>query len=184
MNLQGTRRIVRRLAKGHLLLLLAALAGLAAAACEKGTYSVDIFPEMHYNQSFKYGEPPRLSPPEGSIPITGKLPALTPAEAAIAINPVARTEATLAHARETYRVNCSMCHGDLAKGDGPVGAILVRDGYFSPPDLTTPATQAKADGEIYVTITNGVVVMPKFGKLLSDSDRWELVLLLRELGKQ
>lgn len=184
MTLQGTQRAMRRLAKGRLLLLAAALLGIAAVACEKGTYSVDLFPEMHYNQSFKYGEPPRLSPPEDAVPVTGKAPALTPAEAAAARNPVARTASTVAHARETYRVNCAMCHGDLGKGDGAVGAILVRDGYLAPPNLTAAATQAKADGELYNTITNGVVVMPKFGKLLPDSDRWELVLLLRELARQ
>ena len=184
MTLQALPRVMRRLAKGRLLLLAAALLGIAATACEKGSYSVDLFPEMHYNQSFKYGEPPRLSPPDGAVPVTGMAPALTAAEAAAARNPVARTPATINHARETYRVNCAMCHGDTGKGDGATGAILVRDGYLAPPNLTAPAIQAKADGELYNTITNGVVVMPKFGKLLSDSDRWELVLLLRELARQ
>ena len=43
-------------------LVAAALAALLLTACEGGSYAVDIFPEQHYQQSYKSGEPPRLSP--------------------------------------------------------------------------------------------------------------------------
>ena len=46
-------------------------AGVAAAgiaACETGAYPVDIFPEMHYQQSYKAQEPDRLDVPVGAVP--------------------------------------------------------------------------------------------------------------------
>ena len=36
------------------------------------TYPLDIFPEMHYNQSYKTQEPPALTAPSDSVPITWK----------------------------------------------------------------------------------------------------------------
>ena len=36
-----------------------------------GTYPIDIFQEMHYNQTYKAQEPPRLLPPSQSYPISG-----------------------------------------------------------------------------------------------------------------
>jgi len=45
------------------LLGLALLAGLVATACSQGSYPVDIFYEMHYQQSYRSNEPPSLSPP-------------------------------------------------------------------------------------------------------------------------
>ena len=48
-----------------------ALAVVALAACETGSYPVDIFPEMHYQQSFRVAEPPAIPIPEGQVPVDG-----------------------------------------------------------------------------------------------------------------
>lgn len=161
---------------------LLVLATLALAGCARGAYAVDMFPEQHYQQSFKRQEPPRLTPPDGAVPVTGREIPLGFEEANTATNPVAVSSETLARAAELYRVNCSMCHGPAGKGDGTVGARLVANGYVNPPNLTAPATQAKSDGALYYVISNGVVVMPKFGLLLNEADRWSVVHYLRYLA--
>ena len=39
---------------------------------ESGGHAVEIFTEMHYQPSFRSQEGPRLLPPEGSVPVTGR----------------------------------------------------------------------------------------------------------------
>lgn len=165
--------------------LLAAVAlSLLVAACARGTYAVDVFPEMHYNQSTKIQEPPRLSPPDGAVPVTGREVTYTAAEASGLVNPLLRTDDVLAQGRESYRVNCSMCHGVTAQGDGAVGLALEANGYVRPPNLTAPTTQGRTDGDIYFLITSGIFVMPEFGLMLPPDDRWALVQYLRALAEQ
>lgn len=179
--LSWTKALGRR--KGALL-AVAALLLLAATACQKGAYQVDVFPEQHYQQSLKKQEPPRLSPPDGAVPVTGRELALDPAAADKTPNPLPRTREVLTQGADVFRVNCSMCHGLTGQGDGTVGAKLVQYGYARPPNLNAPATQSKTDGTLFWTITNGIVVMPKFGLLLSEQDRWSAVQYLRYLAEQ
>ena len=53
---------------------IAAITGLIAGCTpgdpfrSTGTYPIDIFQEMHYNQTYKAQEPPRLLPPKKLIP--------------------------------------------------------------------------------------------------------------------
>jgi mono/diheme cytochrome c family protein len=168
-------------------LLLVLMVGILAAACEPGeapfrstgAYPIDIFPEMHYNASFKAQEPPRLSPPIDSVPITGKAVALPArkADAATLVNPVTLTAAALEHAATLYTVNCSMCHGLSAGGDGFVGEKFAQHNLTKPPAFNAQRIQDLADGEAFWSITNGFGFMPAFGNLLSAEDRWHLVHL-------
>lgn len=168
--------------RGGLLLVVAALA-LVVAGCARGTYAVELFPEMHYQQSARMQEPPRLAPPAGAVPITGREVDWDFARASELINPLPRTAQVLATGAELFRVNCSMCHGPEARGDGPVATYLVRDGYSRPPDLLASVTQEKSDGHLFWLVSNGVVVMPRFKFLIEEDARWALVLYLRELAK-
>ena len=104
---------------------VAMLSILAVLSCTQGSYPVDIFYEMHYQQSYKSGEPPRLSAPESSV-------AWYPPPEATAFG--AETGEHL------YSINCSMCHGNGGQGDGPVVQKLkVVYGYkpvIDPPIIT------------------------------------------------
>ncbi len=160
------------------------MVALVVAGCTGGTYPVDIFPEMHYHQSTRIQEPPRRLPPEGAVPITGKETYFEFAVAADVPNPLPRSETVLKHGAELFRVNCAMCHGPQAKGDGAVGDFLVKWGYSRPPNLTADLTQGRADGEIFSLITDGVLVMPQFKNMVSEDDRWSLVHYLRFLADQ
>ena len=146
------------------LLGLAVFVGLFAAGCTQGAYPVDIFYEMHYQQSYKSGEPPNLSAPAGSVAW------FPPPESTAFVT-----------GRHLFNVNCSMCHGSDAKGSaspqGP-GSVLktltVKYGYQeqAPTDLTL-FTPEFIQAVVEFTAQPGrsryfgdTSIMPPFGKLL------------------
>ena len=170
------------------MLWMAVALGLVMVACGRPTYRVDIFQEMHYSQSYRSQEPPRLQPPQDSVPITGKDVSYTPEEAKKLTNPLPRTIEIVEKGSSLYSTNCAMCHGAAGQGDGAVADFLVKWKYGSPPDLTQDATQNRTDGDIFRIITftllPGRSPMPEFGKLLSEEERWTLVHFVRSLVEQ
>ena len=162
-------------------LLVLGMLFLVTAACSQGAYPVDFFPEMHYSQAQRAQEPVRLLPPEGSVPQQGAELSYTSDQYRELVNPVPVTEAGLERGATLYQVNCSMCHGSQAKGDGTVGDFLVANGYGRPPNLTASPTTERTDGEIFGIITNGIFVMPRFKNLLSEEERWLVINHLRTL---
>ncbi|MBM3940656.1 MAG: cytochrome c [SAR202 cluster bacterium] len=160
---------------------------MLAAACSEqgdpwrgpGTYPIDIFPEMHYQQSMKAQEPPRFLPPEGSVPVSGAGDTVLPAskaEAASLANPL--TDDRTRAGALLYQINCQQCHGATGGGDGTVGTRFQAYGAPPPPALDSQRMEALSPGEEYWSITNGFGFMPPFGNLLSDEERWAIVQLL------
>lgn len=102
-------------------------------------------------------------------------------------------------AAELYRVNCMVCHGPTLKGraeeDESKQAKILR--FMSrgprPEDLTSELTMGSTDGELFSFITRGgrqglaatergkdsESPMPEFLYLLTEEDRWTLVMYLR-----
>ncbi len=162
------------------------LLAVALAACKPGdparstgAYPIDIFQEMHYNQSYKAGEPPRLLPPAGSMPVSGGfIPAGSKAESVDLTSPYPVGAQTLERGALLYRQNCSMCHGLTAGGDGPVGMKFQDYIGISPPGFDSPRIQDLTPGEAYASISRGFGFMPRFEGLLSEEDRWALVALI------
>jgi mono/diheme cytochrome c family protein len=75
----------------------------------------------------------------------------------------------------TWRRNCTACHGQLGRGDGPQAAMT------KPMDLTDPAWQARVTDEaIAEVIRRGRGRMPAFS--LPDATVRSLVQLIRLLG--
>ena len=61
---------------------------------------------------------------------------------------------------------------------GPIAAFLAN----KPANLTSPVVQAKSDGSIFLTISNGVEgKMPPLNENLTVSERWDLVNFIRTL---
>ncbi|MCZ6538991.1 MAG: cytochrome c [Chloroflexi bacterium] len=165
------------------LLSLAALSVSACAVQESNTYPVETFSEMHYSQSFKSQEPPRLAPPAESVvftPLGGPDQVLTvpdkrerPYDPAVAGN--------------LYRVNCSVCHGVAGLGDGKIVPHLTSKASFywttnndtaygTPPNLVESAAERLDTRDTMVAfVTAGAIVMPQFGKLLSEEDIRDIV---------
>ena len=143
-------------------------------------YLWDVFPEMHYQQSYRLQEPPRRMPPADSVPVTGKAREYSFADAAELANPIAGTPERIESGNQLFQINCKHCHGAEGRGDGPVGL------YFepTPQPMQGERVTERADGEIYWILSNGSANMPSFGKLLTSEERWELILFIRDLQAQ
>lgn len=149
------------------LLALALLGVVVAVGCSQGAYPLDFFYEMHYQQYYKSHEPPRLSAPES----------------AVAWFPAPKSTSFTDDGKHLFEVNCSMCHGQGAKGDGPVLTTIMENyGYEAQPGVPPDLTLFSADFiEIvlqFVPTPGGSTrpfgdnsVMPGFGKLLSPEER-------------
>jgi cytochrome c553 len=141
-----------------ILIGLAVLAGLAAVGCTSGSYPVDIFYEQHYQQSYKSHEPPRLAGVADAV--------------AFYPSPLSTTDSSGA---ALFKVNCQMCHGPGATGDGPVLTVLQNEYGYKPlvdvnitnrPRQTILNTLSREERPLGPTS-----VMPPFGKLLNDVER-------------
>ncbi len=130
---------------------------------------------MKIQPSYKQMENP-LPVPERSIPIEG--PVFVPNSQVLPQNPTKADAASLARGGELFAINCKMCHGDTGQGNGPIGAFLAN----KPADLTSPMIKAFSDGQIFITITNGVPGrMPPLNENLTVPERWDVVNFVRTL---
>ena len=130
---------------------------------------------MEIQPSYKQMENP-LPVPQSSIPIEGAviIPGMGLPE-----NPVPGDEASIVRGKELFAIHCQMCHGQTGEGTGPVAAFLIK---FKPANLTTDIVQAKSDGSIFMTITNGLDGrMPPLNENLTVSERWDVVNFVRTL---
>lgn len=74
---------------------------------------------------------------------------------------------------------CVVCHGVKGLGDGIGGKALTP----SPANLTSERVQVQLDGELFWKMTNGRGPMIKWGPIIKESDRWDLVNYIRTLKK-
>jgi thiosulfate dehydrogenase len=101
-------------------------------------------------------------------------------------SPIAADEANLAAGARVYHENCAVCHGSLG---GHASATAL--GMFpAPPQLLPPSKGVTDDpvGETYWKARNGIRLtgMPGYGDTLSDTELWQVSLLLlhaRELPR-
>lgn len=163
--------IVRRLA------MIFVAAGIAFAVILLFTFDIIKieWPSfMEIQPSYRQMENP-LPVPQQSIPIEG--PVAIPGRGAPE-NPTAADDASIARGAELYAINCKMCHGQTAEGNGPIAPFLAN----KPANLTSPVVQSKSDGSIFLTITNGVTgKMPALNENFIVSERWDLVNYIRTL---
>ena len=158
------------------------VAALALVGCETGAYPIDIFPEMHYQASYRTQEPSHPGAPEGSIPTTGGELPVTDFVAMIAKeNPVPFTGESIDAARAVFATNCAMCHGANADGDSFVARQFEQYQEKAPPSLRRAELADQQDGALFWTITNGVNRMPSFSSLLTAEERWSLVNYIRSI---
>ncbi len=123
---------------------------------------------------------PQMSVPTGGMAVAGyqvsygAFPATIDSMASIP-NPTAATDSSLANGRKYFQINCAVCHGDRAMGDGPVTK------YGMPSiNLTTDMTKGRTDGYIFGMIRNGRGLMPPYNRI-EEMDRWDVVNYLRAL---
>lgn len=82
-----------------------------------------------------------------------------------------------------YDAHCAGCHGPTGRGDGP----LV-DRLPAPPPSLADRTRMResAAADLWRTVTTGRLDrgMPPFSRLLSDTERWDVVAAVRAFGDQ
>ena len=105
--------------------------------------------------------------------------------------PAAAFAGDAAAGKQAFVTNCSSCHGEGGKGDGPVGAVLnpkPRD--FSTADFkfdTDKDGKAGTDADLSNVIKNGAAeyggspLMAPWGAMLSDEQVENLVAYVRSL---
>jgi len=94
-------------------------------------------------------------------------------------NPVKASAKALSSKRgaKLFKTRCMICHGTQGKGDGIGGKALTP----KPQNLTLKMVQSQADGELFWKVTNGRNDMIKWGPILSEEQRWDLVNYVRTL---
>jgi cytochrome c5 len=106
-------------------------------------------------------------------------PWTAPPEAKELHGPLTASPKVIAEGKANYGIFCEGCHGPRADGAGPIAikfSILVAD-------LTTPQVQQQNDGELFWKLSHGYGAMPRWGDVLSDDDRWQLIAFIRSLKK-
>lgn len=113
-----------------------------------------------------------------TAPSGSAVPALAGPPAASALTPVQRMERE-ARATKLFRIECSGCHGERGRGDGPAEAALdIKPRNFLREKFkvrTTAGGEPPTKQDIFATITRGMPgsAMPPFS-FLSEEERWLL----------
>jgi hypothetical protein len=93
--------------------------------------------------------------------------------------PMTVTEKLIERGQQRFNINCSVCHGMTAAGDG----ITKQYGLATVVTLQDERIRKMADGEIFNTITNGKNTMLAYGPNVTVNDRWAIIAYLRALQR-
>jgi len=80
---------------------------------------------------------------------------------------------------ERFNINCAICHGPAAAGDG----IVKQYGMATIVTLQDARIRGMSDGEIFHTITHGKNTMMAYGPNITVGDRWAIIAYLRALQR-
>jgi mono/diheme cytochrome c family protein len=111
-----------------------------------------------------------------------------PLTARFVSNPTPDTPATVARGKAVYQVNCFVCHGAVAKGDGPAAFTLTP----RPVNLQLHVP-LHAPGEVFYWISTGIpgTAMPAWQDndpatglpRVSEEDRWSIIRYVQALAR-
>src|SRR5436190_5004566 len=93
--------------------------------------------------------------------------------------PMTSTAEIMERGRQRFNINCDVCHGMTAAGDG----ITKQYGLATVVSLQDERIRKMADGEIFNTITNGKNTMLAYGPNVTVNDRWAIIAYLRALQR-
>ena len=119
-------------------------------------------------------------PPDGVVPVTGRVDDGAKMDADKLVNPVIADTTALRNGANAYATYCTPCHG----ADGAGGGAVAKHLPIPPADLTrADLLSARSDGAIYHTIRHGNVIMPGYAYALSPEKAWDVVHYVRTLTK-
>lgn len=84
----------------------------------------------------------------------------------------------LAESGRLYNINCGICHGEKAQGNGPLSTGGKIGGVAN---LTLPNYIAMADGTMFHSVEYGKGVMGSYASQLSREQRWKIIKYIRTL---
>ena len=93
--------------------------------------------------------------------------------------PMAVTPQFMERGAERFSINCAICHGPTAAGDG----IVKQYGMATIVTLQDARIRGMSDGEIFHTITHGKNTMMAYGPNITVGDRWAIIAYLRALQR-
>ena len=129
--------------------------------------------------------PPRPQP-QMSVPVSGTFlagyqvsynpfPGVIDSIANAVTNPTPQSQASQMNGRKHFEINCAVCHGDLAQGNGP-STLYGMPGI----SLVNERVRGFKDGYIYGMMRNGRGLMPTYNRI-EEMDRWDVVNYIRAL---
>ncbi len=139
-------------------------------------------PDMAYGPGFKSGEIGVMKPPvPGTIARGQKVyPFPTDAERAgrELRNPLPIDEKTLKMGQERFEIYCTVCHGRLGDGDGPIVPKFPK-----PPTLHSDKIRNWSDGRLFHVMTVGQNIMPSYASQVDPEERWAIAHYIRVLQR-
>ena len=93
--------------------------------------------------------------------------------------PMEVTPQLMARGAQRFNVNCAVCHGATAAGNG----IVKQYGLATIVTLQDDRIRNMSDGEIFNTITHGKNTMMSYGGNVMVNDRWAIIAYLRALQR-
>jgi mono/diheme cytochrome c family protein len=88
------------------------------------------------------------------------------------------TDAEMAEAGRLFNINCAVCHGEKAAGNGPLSTSGKIGGVAN---LTLDNYVKMADGTMFHSITYGKNNMGSYASQLSRNQRWMIIKYVRTL---
>ncbi|NBU96671.1 MAG: cytochrome c [Spirochaetia bacterium] len=165
--------------------------------CDKKSPEWEYFPDMYDSpareaQEFDETAPNKVGgrlPVEGTIPLEHtpyefKGPNLDDQKVKDLKIPgeIKLTAANLKRGETQFQIFCYPCHGPQGEGNGPVIGPPGGGKFNYSPNMNIHGTYAYLnDGQIYHVITNGNGQMPAYASMISEDDRWKIVLYVRKL---
>lgn len=173
-----------------LVFALLAIAGFRGSKTENRP--IEIFPDMDHQAKVKPQTPSQFfaNGSAARMPIEGTVAKGMPAQNEYVNTgkmgdkwgdgiPIEMDEAAMHRGQERYTINCAICHGPVALGNG----IVKQYGLSTVANLQDPRIRYMADGEIFNTITHGKATMNAYGANVSIEDRWKIIAYLRALQR-
>lgn len=93
--------------------------------------------------------------------------------------PIEVNSGVMARGRERFNINCAICHGATAAGNG----LIKQYGLTTIASLQDDRIKQMPDGEIFNTITHGKNTMNAYGPNIAVEDRWAIIAYLRALQR-
>ena len=173
------------------------IASFFLIGCDKKSPEWEYFPDMYDSPAREAQEYDPTAPNKvgGRLPVEGTIPVeYTPYEFngpnlddqrvkdLKVPEGIKLTELNLKRGETQFQVFCYPCHGPQGEGNGPVIGPPGGGKFNYSPNMNIHGTYAGLnDGQIYHVITNGNGQMPAYASMISEEDRWKIVLYVRKL---